>query len=232
MSCHRCGQRGHKFAQCPRRLQGVKCYQCGEMGHYKNDCQLLIKREEEAKKAAELEKIQMNMPDLNKKLANREQLLSLLNGADSLPILRFKSTDWGSVKMRVRENVVIIPPGKSSALEKVLPDTLPVEEFLDFIERKGLDGSVVYQKFFHGAESLVHFLHDAGIVEMRSEKKAFRYFLNNRQIMRMVDERGWETHLSDGCEELIYQTFDQFKNDGTSVKNEIGEKELRVLFVL
>eukprot|EP01136_Pigoraptor_vietnamica_P010671 Opistho-1_new@48582 len=46
ITCHRCGEVGHKAPQCPHateegggsRLDGVICYKCGERGHFANKC--------------------------------------------------------------------------------------------------------------------------------------------------------------------------------------------------
>ncbi|TNV75654.1 hypothetical protein FGO68_gene1329 [Halteria grandinella] len=46
-SCHRCGEKGHFYAKCPRRDEAisvdlrdekVRCFQCGQLGHERAHC--------------------------------------------------------------------------------------------------------------------------------------------------------------------------------------------------
>ena len=48
-NCHKCGKRGHKLFQCPKKKKEIICYKCRTKGHIAPDCRMK-KRNNETKK--------------------------------------------------------------------------------------------------------------------------------------------------------------------------------------
>ena len=238
MACYNCRQYGHKKDACPQRSALVRCYECGASGHYSDHCPVARQRlgAERAHRlrTEQAQWVALNLPDLDRRLANKEALETFLRAIGATVHGR------GTFFCRHGSPVLTVAAdGRVSfqhtnfdqpAFASLLRELTTVDAFLAFVERKGLEGRLAYQKAAFGLPGAVQLLVDNGVVVCESSKKSKRYSLGGALIMYERDERGWETTVVAGSEKLICRAYDASRCDGSSLRDDMTQHEILVTF--
>lgn len=238
MSCYQCGKWGHKRDRCPQRMAKIQCYACGQNGHYKNDCPVLIEqaRKEKEARIAEEERLWVlkNVPNQEKLLKNHEEVMQFLEKmAESEDASGYFVSPLGNVQLKMANGVITFQYGWKGGCPLAflkLFYTMNPEEFCYFLQEKGLEGRLEYEKVKYGLEGLMTKLKKTGLVEVVYEKKMHSYFLEGKLIGWYRDERGWESNIVKEYENLIYDTFDRVKGDGSSSREDIKTLSLELQY--
>lgn len=237
MSCYQCGSNGHKKRDCPKKAAKIKCYECGNFGHYKNDCPVVI---EKAKVAIEQKKKESNekwihevLPDVHKKLTNKEEIVVFLQGIEkSDKNYGYFLTQFGVVTITVKDKIVSFKLSNNVVNDRRwMCYELTIDKFLEFIETKGLGSRLYYAKKKGGVERLVHVLHKNDIVKAvywDRKKYGCDYYHNDVKIMSEWDERGMESKIYN--KGLICRLYDNYQNNGSNVMEDIKEIKIDIIF--
>lgn len=231
MSCYQCGKWGHKRDRCPQRMVKIQCYECRQYGHYKNDCPIPL---EKAKAEEERLWVMNNVPNQTKVLKNQNDAIRFIEVmAESEGSYGYFVSPCGTIRMNIVNGIIFFQSdgkGKCHPGFFKLFHKMNIEEFCYFLQERGLEGRLEYEKLKHGLEGLVWKLKKEGIVETRHEKKYIEYFIDGTRVRYDRDERGWECNIVAGCENLIYDTFDRVIGDGSSSREDTKTQRLELCY--
>lgn len=238
MSCYQCGKWGHKRDQCPQRMVKIQCYECQKYGHYKNDCPVPREKLRKEKEASEAEEerlwVMNNVPNQTKILKNQNAVIQFIEEmVESEGSYGYFVSPCGTIQMKIVDGVIFFQydgKGKCHPGFFKLFHKMNIEEFCYFLQERGLEGRLEYEKLKHGLEGLVLKLVTCGRAQSVHEKKSVHYFIDGEMVRYDRDERGWESTIVKGCEDLIYDTFDRVRGDGSSSREDTKTRRLELCY--
>jgi len=249
MSCYICGSSRHKRQQCPERKAKIKCYECNGYGHYKNDCPIIVVRqqiEKENRIRTEDEAwFAEFMPNRNPKgLSNVEEITAFIHEyPDDFNLYvntAFKAnagfgcfTHSNCVNISFRNNK--IECDHRSHLHRLISRAnMTLDEFLEFISKNGNFTKISHTVIKNDLKSMVYELKTNGVVKMVNIEydREDGYYLRDKCVMRSRrHSTDYKTRIVDGTQDLICNTYDNYKNDGRNSFQDILPVKYEVQFL-
>jgi hypothetical protein len=214
MSCYECGRYGHKKAKCPNKV--IKCYGCGVVGHYKDKCPVLL---EQQKIKNDCIWFEQNMPDVPLQtqfpISNLQEVKNFLGKHPNF----HHYVKIGENFTFTINNMSTINAMKTDALGRAIAN-ISLDEFALFLQRKQMPAKVCCTKYGNTLEKMVDELSTAGIVTTEKGNRikfSCKYYIGNIHVKSLWDERGWESMIPDGVDNVIIDAYKLYKGNNYDV---------------
>jgi hypothetical protein len=233
MSCYQCGAYGHKKERCPQRIKKIKCYLCNEYGHYKNNCPIILNKlvtDNELKIQQERALwIKEKLPDVHKIILNKDDIKNfLIEISLSEQNSGYWSSNYGCIYIVIKDKIHFTNSYKSyDKIIYALYD-MTIDEFISFMELKGLTGTLWYNKVKIDLRCIIIELSKVNIIKTIQFNKITNYYIDDKHVMRYRNKENPDVDVYDEYKLLICKTYDNYKNDGRNTYEDIKKIELKI----